>query len=311
MAAGVPVPAVIRAAGGVLWRPADNEMGLEIALIHRRRYDDWSLPKGKLNPDEHPIVGACREVLEETGSTVSTGRALGELRYDSVSRSNGRPAPKTVRYWSMRHLGGEFQTSDEVDDMRWVPPADALAALTWPHDRGPVQQLLAAPAATTALLLVRHGHAGRRGAWPGNDRLRPLDALGIEQAVALAEVGPCFSPAAIHSVDLTRCVDTVAPLAARLELPIELEPALSESAHASRPARAIRRLREIASSGRHSVVCSQGGAIPGSIGALCAAAGLPVGGTARSRKGSVWVLSFDGVRLVAADYLPTLAGTAS
>ena len=104
---------VIEAAGGVLWRHTAGDTGdagtagVEIALVHRPKYDDWSLPKGKLVAAEHPVIGALREILEETGFGGRPGRRLGETRYlkDGV--------PKRVRYWSVEATGGQFMPGDE------------------------------------------------------------------------------------------------------------------------------------------------------------------------------------------------------
>src|SRR5690349_18691345 len=92
----------IRAAGGVLWREGTDggpEPGVEVAVIHRPRYDDWSLPKGKLAGAESEVDGAIREVLEETGFHVRLGRALGESRY--LKEQGGILRPKVVRWWAM------------------------------------------------------------------------------------------------------------------------------------------------------------------------------------------------------------------
>jgi 8-oxo-dGTP diphosphatase len=118
---------VIEAAGGVLWR--DTGTALEFALIHRPRYDDWSLPKGKLDPGESHAQAAVREVREETGYAAELGAALGDVAY----RHKGRP--KRVQYWGMRALGGAFEPNAEVDQLRWVSYTSARALLSYEHDR--------------------------------------------------------------------------------------------------------------------------------------------------------------------------------
>src|SRR5580698_4828001 len=102
---------LIEAAGGLLWRPVHGGAGLEVALVHRPKYDDWSIPKGKLNAGEHPIIAALREVWEETGHVGVLGRPLGEIRY----LKDG--SPKRVRYWAMRLGDGHFSPSSEVDQL--------------------------------------------------------------------------------------------------------------------------------------------------------------------------------------------------
>jgi 8-oxo-dGTP diphosphatase len=99
----------IRAAGGVVWQVRKRKV--EVALVHRPRYDDWTLPKGKLLQGETELAGAVREVHEELGSTVSVSRRIGEISYDLDATR------KTVTYWVMHHLGGQFEPNDEVDDV--------------------------------------------------------------------------------------------------------------------------------------------------------------------------------------------------
>ena len=124
----------VRAAGGVVVR--DSGRGLEVADIHRPRYDDWSLPKGKLHPGEGWQEAALREVLEETGLECELGEELESTTY--LDRKGRR---KLVRFWRMRPVGGEFEPSDEVDDLRWVAPGDAERLLDYEHDRRLVSDL--------------------------------------------------------------------------------------------------------------------------------------------------------------------------
>jgi 8-oxo-dGTP pyrophosphatase MutT (NUDIX family) len=125
----------VRAAGGVVWRRRDAGE-FEVLLIHRPRYDDWSLPKGKAEPGESDEETAQREVTEETGLVCRLGLDLGEVRYaDRFGR------PKVVRYWAMEPLEDRgFNPGDEVDGRRWVSVADAVALLSYERDA----QILAA-----------------------------------------------------------------------------------------------------------------------------------------------------------------------
>jgi 8-oxo-dGTP pyrophosphatase MutT (NUDIX family) len=134
----VPEPEdVVRAAGGVVWR--ELRRGAEVALVHRPKHDDWSLPKGKLDPGESHEEAALREVEEETGSSCRLGPALGHVRYPGP-----RGRPKEVRYWLMEPLEGAFEPSREVDEMRWLPPDEALEALTHASDREVMRRAVAA-----------------------------------------------------------------------------------------------------------------------------------------------------------------------
>ncbi|MBK9179527.1 MAG: NUDIX hydrolase [Acidimicrobiales bacterium] len=118
----------MRAAGGVVVRPAHGA-GVEVLVVHRPKYDDWSLPKGKLDPGETEAACARREVWEETGLRCSLGRELATVEYhDRFGR------PKTVRYWEMQVEGGTFEPNREVDEIRWLPPDEAASLLTYPRD---------------------------------------------------------------------------------------------------------------------------------------------------------------------------------
>jgi len=134
------------AAGGILLRRA-SDGSVEVALVHRPARHDWSFPKGKLDRGETLQDGARREVLEETGLACEIGPFAGQVAYRD---RDGRP--KTVDYWVMRPTGGCFSPNREVDELRWVGPDEALALLSYDHDR----QLLAA-------VLRAHGGAGGPG----------------------------------------------------------------------------------------------------------------------------------------------------
>ncbi|GGO46544.1 NUDIX hydrolase [Streptomyces lasiicapitis] len=129
-------PDLIRAAGCVLWRRSPATGALEICLVHRPKYDDWSHPKGKLKPGEDALSGAVREVAEETGHQCVPGPRLPTARY----RTGGRP--KEVRYWAAEATHGHFTPNREVDRLRWLPPAEARARLTQPRDRELLDTLL-------------------------------------------------------------------------------------------------------------------------------------------------------------------------
>jgi 8-oxo-dGTP diphosphatase len=114
----------VRAAGGVLVRDG------RVALVHRPKYDDWSLPKGKLEPSESSEDAAVREVREETGIEAALREELPSVEY-----TDPKGRPKTVRYWRMEPLAGEFAPNDEVDELRWLEPHEAARCLTYDHDR--------------------------------------------------------------------------------------------------------------------------------------------------------------------------------
>jgi 8-oxo-dGTP pyrophosphatase MutT (NUDIX family) len=130
---------VIRAGGAVVLGPPGAD-SLRIAVIHRPSYDDWTLPKGKTHPGESEAEAALREVQEETGSVCRVERPLG-----TVSYRDNRGRMKIVRYWVMRALEGDFSPTGEVDELRWLPPAEAAKLLTYERDRMLVAGLGADP----------------------------------------------------------------------------------------------------------------------------------------------------------------------
>jgi 8-oxo-dGTP diphosphatase len=124
------VKPVVLAAGGVVTRPGTGGAA-EVLLVHRPKYDDWSLPKGKLERDEREDDAARREVEEETGYRCRLLEELGVRRYED---RHGRP--KQVRYWHMEPIAFEpFTPGDEVDEIRWLPPGEAVTLLSYEGDR--------------------------------------------------------------------------------------------------------------------------------------------------------------------------------
>jgi 8-oxo-dGTP pyrophosphatase MutT (NUDIX family) len=213
----------VRAAGAVLWRMGSGGVH-EIALIHRERYDDWSFPKGKLEPGEHVLAAAVREVREETGVAPALGRPLGITRYDHDSW------PKRVDYWVARSVDGAeqaFRPNREVDQLEWLPLPAARDRLSHAHDSAVLDAFAAAPVQTVPLMLVRHASAGTKAGWPGTDLDRPLDARGAADARALAPLLACYGPARVISSGAERCVATVRPYAFLTGMPVEIEPAFT------------------------------------------------------------------------------------
>lgn len=293
---------LIEAAGGVLWRPVTGGDGVEIALVHRPKYDDWSIPKGKLHAGEHPLLGALREITEETGFTGRLGRMLGEINY--LKDGN----PKRVRYWAVRATGGEFVSGDEVDQLRWLPPAEALALLTPDRDPPIVHAFALNSAPTVTCVVVRHGSAVQREAWQGDDSERPLDELGRRQAEMLVGILDSFDVQRVLSADVARCLDTVRPFAEKRGVLVESEPLLSEAGYAAAPQAAEARLLSVLTAGESVVVCSQGKAIPPLLRGVSAALNAPPWSPAVP-KGAFVALHFDIDRhqqLVAIDEYPAL-----
>ncbi len=284
------------AAGGLLWRPSAKN-GVEVALVHRPRYKDWSLPKGKADPGETAPMTAAREVLEETGFQVVLGRSLTTVRY-VVSAG-----PKTVAYFAAQVIGGEFTPNKEVDKLRWLSLADARKQFSYEFDNAVLDTFALHPPTLNSVVLIRHARAGIRESWEGNDASRPLDARGQKQAIALkTELAP-FGPVWVSSAPIERCRATVAPLAAVLNVTVQPDDAFSEDSYRHNPAAARRRLTDLAKAGQPVAVCSQGGVIPGVIKSLASLADMKIGQTS-TPKCAYWVLTFDGSTMVQADPYP-------
>lgn len=294
----------IWAAGGVLWRPlADDPQQVEIGIVHRPRYDDWTLPKGKTEPGEPLALTAVRELAEETGFEVRLGRFLREVNY--VLANDTR---KHVRYWTARAVGGEFTANHEVDEMLWCSVEEATDRLSYRLDRKILRDFTELPADLHTLLLVRHAKAGRRSRYKGDDRQRPLEKIGRAQAQALAPLLLAFGAQTLHAADRVRCFATFEPLADTLGVHIASEPALSEEVFREDPEATADRMRAIAADHTQiHAVCSQGKVIPPLLEKWAAADGF-IAPTTRNRKGSVWVLSIHDGRVVQVDHIDSPFG---
>lgn len=183
-------------------------------LVHRPRYDDWTLPKGKARSDESDEACALREVEEETGLRCRLRFPLPSTTYTD---SHGRL--KHVRYWAMEALDGLFSPGDEIDEIRWLEPSEAQRLVSYERDRSVLKGF--GHDGSGFLLVVRHALAGHRKSWQGDDRIRPLDELGERQAVGLVEQLEGHAFDRIASSPATRCVQTVEPLAAARGLIVE------------------------------------------------------------------------------------------
>lgn len=291
----------IFAAGAVLWRPSESGSADPlVAVVHRPRYDDWSLPKGKVDPGETQPVTAVREVEEETGYACELGRRLAAVSYPVGERT------KRVLYWSAEALGGEFAANSEVDELEWLPVKQAMKRLQYPDDRKILRSFTKVPADTSTVLIVRHGTAGRKSRYKGDDRKRPLDKHGRAQAESLVGQLLAFGATTVYSAPRVRCQQTVGPLAEELGVEVTDEPTLTEEAFADDKRSARHRLLDIAKLSANTqatpVICTQGKVIPELIAWWCDRDGVRPD-KSRNRKGSTWVMSLSGGKLVAADHI--------
>ncbi|MBS2936381.1 NUDIX hydrolase [Nocardioides sp. J2M5] len=223
-------PRDVRAAGAVVTRKAAGRGGgreWQVLLVHRPKYDDWSFPKGKLDPGEHAVTAAVREVAEETGLDVRLGPPLPSQRYRIAG---GRW--KSVDYWTARVIGsddvGRYRPNAEIDAVEWVPWEAAATRLTYPHDRVTLAEAEPLRRRTRALVVLRHGKARSRKGWGKDDRRRPLVKLGEEQSQRLVPLLAAFDARSAHTSSSTRCVQTVTPWADVTGWPVKHHDELSE-----------------------------------------------------------------------------------
>jgi phosphohistidine phosphatase SixA/8-oxo-dGTP pyrophosphatase MutT (NUDIX family) len=281
---------IVRAAGGVVWREVDGQV--RIALVHRPRYDDWTLPKGKLGASERALSGAVREIQEEVGAQVAVSRRLPSIEYRVDD------ARKVVDFWTMRYIHGDFTSNHEVDELAWLSVAAARERLSHDLYGDVLDAFCAMPVPHSVIVLVRHARAGKRSEWTGDDRDRPLERAGRRQAARLADFLSYFAADRIVSADRARCVQTVELLSRRTGVPVEIAPLFSDESFVERPSAATRELLALGKPGSAVVVVSQGTAIPGLLSALPIEP-PPVDVT--TRKGAAWVLCFADPILLSAD----------
>ena len=276
----------VRAAGAVCWSvdsgappgPA-GAPGLRVLLVHRPRYDDWSWPKGKLDPGEGGAEAAVREVAEETGLQVSLGRDLPTARYALDERT-----AKHVAYWAAHVPGAPALVPPrphEVDDLAWVSTDEADRRLTRRADRVQLRALLEAHGEgalhTWPLVVLRHGHARPKAVWGHDDADRPLSQVGALQAQALVPLLRAWSPARVVSSPWERCLQTVEPYLARTGAPLRVKGRLSEAGHRREPARVGQLVARAVARGRPVIVCTHRPVLSTVLGALAGHTSAGVG----------------------------------
>ena len=240
----------------MLWR--ESSAGeIEVALVHRPRYGDWSLPKGKIDENETALACAYREVFEETGIKARFTRQLGAVEYED----NG--AQKRVKYWVAQALGAsDFVANEEVDQLRWLKPTDSIELATHQSDKEMIERFLEIEGPTDTLIILRHTKALERGDWDGDDSLRTLNENGIAQAQALINHLAPFAIDEIYTSDFTRCVQTVSPLGESRGLVVSKVPSLNEATFESDPERSISFANALKQDERNILICSHNPVIP-------------------------------------------------
>lgn len=254
---------MIQASGAVPWRRRRGD--LQVVLVHRPRYDDWSWPKGKLDLGEAWPAAAAREVFEETGYHVRLGRPLPTSVY-SVSDADGQPSDKECRYWAAEVVGGDGTLVHEIDEVDWLDVHAASARLTYARDRDQLHALELADTTGTLttwpLVIVRHAKALPRASWSRADPLRPLKPRGREQADALVPILAAYGVTQVLTSSSVRCVETLQPYADAAGARLRMKPGLSEEGFAEQPDRAGYHLTRLLERGKAAALCTHGPVLP-------------------------------------------------
>lgn len=245
-----------------------DENNIELCLVYRPKYDDWSWPKGKNEPNESHRHTAVREVGEETGYSVTLGPHIAKIEYpleregkkssknsssnNSQNRNSQPEVIKRIHYWMMRLIDkptaakrlpafGPIKPAKptEIGNVLWLTPSQARKKLTHDSDREVLdaflEKLHAGKAEYSTLLLVRHGKAESRKTWQGSEATRPITPLGAAASYALGRELACYAPNKIISSPWKRCVETVAAFAHDSSLQIEQVAELTEDHHEKQP----------------------------------------------------------------------------
>lgn len=241
---------ITTAAGGVVWRKraSSNNSGIatEVLLIHRPKYDDWTLPKGKTDPGESQAETAVREIGEETGLRVRLGLPLTSVEYEF---SGGT---KHVDYWSARVIGssdtGGFIANHEVDELRWVRLTKAPGLLTFEYDRDVLKVFGKAREEslhkTRTLIVQRHAKAEPQASFDGLDADRPLTPAGAKRAARIVPILAAYGIRHIVSSPALRCVQTIEPYAHSIDMFLEIDDRMLETAKPALVRRSVAALLE-------------------------------------------------------------------
>lgn len=259
---------LVEAAGTVVLRRPPGKQ-VQVLLIHRPSYHDWSLPKGKLDPDEYLAAAAVRETREETATKVRLAHPVDRIQYPIPTGT------KRVAYWLGEVVGeSRFKANSEVDRRTWLSVPSALKRMTYADERALVEQAVRLPQ-TTPLLIVRHGKAMERKNWSGKDQSRQLSSRGRNQSKLLVPLLDAYGVRDLASSTSVRCMRTLGPYAKACGLDVRGWSALSEEQAEDHPdavRKLMRRLiKETASSGVPRAICGHRPVLP----LMLAALGVP------------------------------------
>lgn len=252
------------AAGALCWREVDGQ--LLIAIIHRKRYGDWSWPKGKVDAGESLPQAAVREIREETGYKVKLGVHLGTQNY---VLQNG--AAKEVHYWAAKvtdkaFAESTFEPDEEVEKVEWKTPEEIDHLLSYEQDKEFLVKLVELHTKgllqTRPFILLRHAKATPRSQWPKDEAHRPLLPLGEQQAQAIAPILAAYGIKKVVSSPWARCANTVMPYVRKKGLKLIERGQLTEFGNANGPQRTAKTVEKLLATGSAAVLCSHRPALP-------------------------------------------------
>ncbi len=272
------VSSALRAAGGLVLRLTPKGR-IKVLVVHRPSYDDWGLPKGKLDPGESDEEAAVREVLEETGYRCRIVAPLDQTEHET------KRGPKTVAWFAMRPLPNSpgFVPNEEIDEIRWLSPGQAAATVDYENDKRLIKTANLEKLARTGFVwVVRHGIAVDKATWDRDDDGRPLSVKGTKQAAGLAHLLADQGVDLVAASPAKRCRATVSPVAKKVGTPVVRDRRLSRNASRADVASLLDWV-----TGHQAVLSTHGETIP-LILAEAARRGAKVNPRADTAKGSAW-----------------------
>jgi 8-oxo-dGTP diphosphatase len=293
---------LIRGGGCVVWRRTSDD-AIEIALVYRPKYRDWSFPKGKCEENETPLTAAYRETLEETGFQVKLSRFLGDVEYQVED------VRKSVSYWRAKFVANlGSKPNPEIGDVRWFSPRESLDILQNASDREILNKFLETDLDTKIIILLRHCKAIARTDWSEPDTKRPLDQVGIQQALKLVESLIPFGVEEIHSSIAVRCYESINPIARLLSLNYFFTDSLSEEVYNEKPNRVFRYIDRLLESTGTILVCSHNPILPHYLQHKLIQQGFNVSDTFL-KPGDAWVVHHIQKEIISVDkiYAPIIA----